>query len=108
MRNADVPAGNSGRVVFSGNLGIYGNMVGIDHGLGCMSLYSHLSERLVDVGEVVDKGRTIGKTGSTGLALGDHLHFGILVGGMEVNPLEWLDPKWIRDNITGRLAAVPQ
>ncbi|MDR2574045.1 MAG: M23 family metallopeptidase [Desulfovibrio sp.] len=108
VRNAEVPAGNSGRVIFSGNLGIYGNMVVIDHGLGCMSLYSHLSERFVDVGEVVGKGRAIGKTGSTGLAFGDHLHFGILVGGMEVNPLEWLDPKWIRDNITGRLAAVPQ
>ncbi|MDR1776875.1 MAG: M23 family metallopeptidase [Desulfovibrio sp.] len=104
VRNAEVPAGNSGRVVFSGNLGIYGNMIVIDHGLGCMSLYSHLSEQFVHIGDVVSKGQVIGKTGSTGLAFGDHLHFGILVGGMEVTPIEWLDPKWIRDNVTGRIS----
>jgi murein DD-endopeptidase MepM/ murein hydrolase activator NlpD len=108
VRNAEVPAGNSGRVVFSGNLGIYGNMIVIDHGLGCMSLYSHLSEQLVGAGELVNKGQTIGRTGSTGLAFGDHLHFGILVGGVEVNPLEWLDAKWIHNNITARINATPQ
>ena len=55
--------------------------------------------------DVIQKGAIIAKTGSTGLAFGDHLHFGILVGGVEVTPLEWLDPKWIKDNITGRLNA---
>ena len=105
VRNAEVPAANSGRVVFTGELGIYGNLVVIDHGLGLMSLYSHLSDIQVKVGDVVQKGQTIAHTGSTGLAFGDHLHFGILVGGVEVAPLEWLDPKWIRDNITGRLDA---
>lgn len=105
VRNAEVPAANSGRVVFTGELGIYGNLVVIDHGLGLMSLYSHLSDIQVKVGDVVQKGQTIAHTGSTGLAFGDHLHFGILVGGVEVTPLEWLDPKWIRDNITGRLDA---
>ena len=105
VRNAEVPAANSGRVVFCGNLGIYGNLIVIDHGLGLMSLYSHLNDQLVKVGDVVQKGQTIAHTGSTGLAFGDHLHFGILVGGVEVTPLEWLDPKWIRDNITGRIDA---
>ena len=105
IRNAEVPAANSGRVIFCGNLGIYGNLVVIDHGLGLMSLYSHLNDFQVRVGDVVQKGQTIAHTGSTGLAFGDHLHFGILVGGVEVTPLEWLDPKWIRDNITGRLDA---
>ena len=105
MRNADVPAANSGRVVYTGDLGIYGNLVVIDHGLGLMSLYSHLSEIQVNKGDVVKKGQTIARTGSTGLAFGDHLHFGMLVGGVEVTPLEWIDPKWIRDNITGRLEA---
>ena len=105
VRNAEVPAANNGRVVFTGELGIYGNLVVIDHGLGLMSLYSHLSEIHVKVGDVVQKGAIIAKTGSTGLAFGDHLHFGILVGGVEVTPLEWLDPKWIKDNITGRLNA---
>ena len=105
VRNAEVPAANNGRVVFTGELGIYGNLIVIDHGLGLMSLYSHLSEIHVKVGDVVQKGAIIAKTGSTGLAFGDHLHFGMLVGGVEVTPLEWIDPKWIKDNITGRLNA---
>lgn len=103
VRNADVPAANSGRVIFAGEQGIYGNLLVIDHGLGLMSLYSHLSEIAARAGDVVQKGQIVGRTGSTGLAFGDHLHFGILVGGMEVTPLEWIDAKWIRDNITSRL-----
>lgn len=103
VRNADVPAGNSGRVIFTGEMGIYGNLIVIDHGLGLMSLYSHLSGISVRPGDVVAKGQIIGKTGSTGLAFGDHLHFGILVGGVEVTPLEWIDAKWIRDNIIERI-----
>ncbi|WP_297670832.1 M23 family metallopeptidase [uncultured Desulfovibrio sp.] len=105
VRNAEVPAANSGRVVFCGDMGIYGNLIVIDHGLGLMSLYAHLNDILVKPGDVVQKGQIIAHTGSTGLAFGDHLHFGILVGGVEVTPIEWLDPKWIRDNITGRLDA---
>lgn len=103
VRNADVPAANSGRVIFTAELGIYGNLVIIDHGLGLMSLYSHLSEIQTRAGAVVAKGQVIARTGSTGLAFGDHLHFGILVGGVEVTPLEWIDPKWIRDNIVDRI-----
>ncbi|MBD5553719.1 MAG: M23 family metallopeptidase [Desulfovibrio sp.] len=102
VRNDNVPAGNSGRVIFTGEQGIYGNLIVLDHGLGLQSLYSHLSEIAVRAGDVVGKGQIIGKTGSTGLAFGDHLHFGILVGGKEVTPLEWIDPKWIRDNVTLR------
>ena len=105
VAHAPIPAANDGKVVFAEPLGIFGNLVVIDHGLGLMSLYSHLSEIHVKVGDVVQKGAIIAKTGSTGLAFGDHLHFGILVGGVEVTPLEWLDPKWIKDNITGRLNA---
>ncbi|WPM31926.1 M23 family metallopeptidase [Hydrogenobacter sp. T-2] len=99
VERAEVPASNSGVVVFAGDLGIYGNTVVIDHGMGLMSLYGHLSEIRVKEGQYVKKGEVIGRTGKTGLALGDHLHFGILVQGYEVNPLQWLDPKWIRDNI---------
>ncbi|MBQ7456161.1 MAG: M23 family metallopeptidase [Desulfovibrio sp.] len=108
LRNADVPAANNGRVVFTGDMGIYGNLVVIDHGLGVMSLYSHLNEILTQKGDIVEKGKIIGRTGTTGLAFGDHLHFGILVAGIEVTPLEWIDPKWIRDNITGKLQPAPQ
>ncbi len=105
IRNAEVPAANNGRVIFTGEMGIYGNLLVIDHGLGVMSLYSHLSEILVKAGEVVGKGQLIGKTGSTGLAFGDHLHFGMLVGGVEVTPLEWIDPRWIRTNVVERIGA---
>lgn len=103
LAHAEVPAANNGRVIFAAPLGIYGNLVVLDHGLGLMSLYSHMSSIGVSVGDSVKKGDTLGHTGTTGLAFGDHLHFGILVGGVEVTPLEWLDPKWIRDNVTGRL-----
>lgn len=103
VRNAEVPAANSGRVIFTGEQGIYGNLIIIDHGLGLMSLYSHLNEIQVKPGDLVAKQQVIGRTGSTGLAFGDHLHFGIMVGGVEVTPLEWIDAKWIKDNITGRI-----
>lgn len=105
LRNAEVPAANSGRVIFTGEQGIYGNLIIIDHGLGVMSLYSHLSEIFIRPGDIVSKGQTIGKTGETGLAFGDHLHFGMLVGGLEVTPLEWFDNKWIKDNIVDRIGA---
>lgn len=105
VRNADVPAANSGRIIFTGELGIYGNIIIIDHGLGVMSLYSHLSEILIKAGDIVGKGQQIGRTGSTGLAFGDHLHFGIVVGGVEVTPQEWIDPRWIKTNIVERIGA---
>lgn len=101
--NSPVPAGNAGRVVHAGFFGIYGNLVVIDHGFGVHSLYSHLSEMHVRVGDAVQRGQIIGKTGATGMAGGDHLHFGMLVGGIEVQPIEWWDEHWIRDNITSKI-----
>ncbi|MDR2488938.1 MAG: M23 family metallopeptidase, partial [Desulfovibrio sp.] len=103
LARSPVPAGNDGVVVFADYLGIYGNLVVLDHGLGLQSLYSHMSEISVNAGQQVTRGQTLGRTGATGMAVGDHLHFGILISGMEVSPVEWLDPKWIRDNITDRL-----
>ena len=103
IARSPVPAGNDGVVVFANYLGIYGNLVVIDHGLGLQSLYSHLSEISVIVDQAVKRGDIIGRTGATGMAVGDHLHFGILISGFEVSPIEWLDRKWIQDNITARL-----
>ena len=94
-----VPASNSGVVVFAEHLGIYGNTVMVDHGMGIMSLYSHLSSISVSVGDSVGKKDVVGRTGTTGLAVGDHLHFGVYVQGVPVRPLEWWDAKWIQDNI---------
>ncbi|KYJ86348.1 M23 family metallopeptidase [Sulfurovum riftiae] len=93
---ADIKASNPGKVVFADENGIYGNMPLIDHGLGLYTLYGHCSQLLVNEGDEVHIGQTIAKTGMTGLALGDHLHFGILVQGIEVRPAEWFDQSWIK------------
>lgn len=96
-------AANDGRVVHSGWLGIYGNCVVIDHGLGVSSLYGHMSSIDVKVGDSVTKGQTLGRSGMTGLAAGDHLHFTMLVGGHPVNPVEWWDPHWMQDRVERKL-----
>jgi murein DD-endopeptidase MepM/ murein hydrolase activator NlpD len=98
-----VPAANRGRVVFVGPLGIYGNTVVLDHGCGLFSMYAHLSLIDVEAGTTVEKGDDLGRTGSTGMAGGDHLHFAIIVQGVFVDPLEWWDPHWIQDNIELKL-----
>jgi murein DD-endopeptidase MepM/ murein hydrolase activator NlpD len=104
---APITAANAGRVVYADELGIYGNCVLIDHGLGLASLYGHLSRIDVKAGEEVAKGHPIGLSGATGLAGGDHLHFAILVGGSYVDPLEWWDPTWIRTHIDPNLSPAP-
>ena len=99
VKNSPVEASNYGKVVFTGFLGIYGNTIVIDHGYGLMSIYSHLAEFRVKEGDVVKKGQIIGITDTTGLAFGDHLHFGIMINGVFVNPIEWWDKRWIKNNI---------
>ncbi len=98
-----VPAANNGRVVFAEYLSIYGKTVIIDHGFGLFSLYGHLSRIDVERDKLVSKGDTIGFTGTTGLAGGDHLHYGMMVNHTCVNPIEWWDPAWIRHNVTDKL-----
>ncbi len=99
-----VEAANSGTTVFVGDLGIYGNTVILDHGLGLFTLYSHLSSMDVKVGDALKDRQIIGKTGETGLAVGDHLHYGVYLHGIAVLPVEWWDRKWIEDNISPKLA----
>ena len=94
-RRADVRAAEKGIVIFAGYLGIYGNMVMVDHGQGVFSLYSHLSQINVSPNDQVDKQTVIGLTGTTGMAGGDHLHFSMLVNGVFVTPKEWWDQHWI-------------
>jgi len=104
VRRAPVPAANDGVVALARYFGIYGNTVVIDHGFGLMSLYSHLSEIAVEEGQLMVRGETLGRTGQTGLAGGDHLHFSMLLHGLQVNPLEWWDGHWIRDRIATPLS----
>jgi len=98
-----VEAANSGNVAYTGDLGIYGNTVILDHGLGLFTLYSHLSSIGVKAGDTVAQKQILGKTGETGLAAGDHLHYGVYLNGVAVLPVEWWDPKWIADNIQPKL-----
>jgi murein DD-endopeptidase MepM/ murein hydrolase activator NlpD len=102
-KNYPVEAANSGTVSFAGDLGIYGNTVILDHGLGLFTLYGHLSSIDIKEGDAVAKRQILGKTGETGLAGGDHLHFGIYLDGVAVLPVEWWDQKWIDDNIKPKL-----
>lgn len=105
VAQAPVPAANRGRVVHAGPLGIYGNCVAIDHGLGVMTVYGHLSELAVKTGEMVGKGQAIGKSGKTGLAGGDHLHLALMVGGVFVDPVEWSYASWMDRTLMPAVAA---
>ena len=100
VKHAPIKVSNSGKVVFEQYLGIYGNTIVIDHGMGLASLYAHTSTQDVNLGDEVRRNQKIANTGTTGAVMGDHLHFGILVQGIEVNPLEWMDKNWIKNNIT--------
>jgi hypothetical protein len=101
--HAPIEAANSGIVRFTGLLGIYGNAVIIDHGLGLSTLYAHMSGIQVKPDQTVKRGEVIGLSGVTGLAGGDHLHFGVAIQGQFVDPREWWDPHWIADNVTKKL-----
>jgi murein DD-endopeptidase MepM/ murein hydrolase activator NlpD len=107
LRNADVIATQNGIVVLADNLGIYGNTVVLDHGMGVFSLYGHLSTLAVQKDQQVKAGDVVGQSGETGLAGGDHLHFSIMVSGIHVDPVEWWDPAWIRDHVTAKLSMLP-
>ena len=101
-----VVAANRGKVLFAGELGIYGQTVILDHGMGVQSLYAHLSSIGVTVGSIVEKAQELGRSGMTGMAAGDHLHYTMLVHGRMVNPIEWWDSHWIDDRILRKLRDV--
>jgi murein DD-endopeptidase MepM/ murein hydrolase activator NlpD len=101
--NSPVTSANHGKVLFAADLGIYGNCVIVDHGMGVQSLYGHLSSFAVREGQDVRKGETLGASGQTGLAGGDHLHFSMMLNGQFVNATEWWDPHWIEDRVMRKL-----
>jgi murein DD-endopeptidase MepM/ murein hydrolase activator NlpD len=109
-KQSPVPAANAGQVAVAGPLTIYGNTVIVDHGLGLQTLYAHLSSIDVKPGDKIARGQELGRSGTTGLAVGDHLHFEILVSGVSVTPIEWWDGKWIRDRVNKPLkeAGLPE
>ena len=100
---APVQAANRGRVLHAGWLGIYGNCVILDHGMGLQSLYAHLSSISVSAGQVVESEAELGRSGSTGLAGGDHLHFTMLLGGNAITPIDWWSAQWVQDRVLRKL-----
>jgi murein DD-endopeptidase MepM/ murein hydrolase activator NlpD len=102
---APVYSSNSGEIVFNDYNGVYGLSPIVSHGFGLYTIYSHCSTAPFKVGEYVDDYSVVGKSGTTGLAFGDHLHFGIYVQGVEVRPEEWMDKKWMKTNITDVIAS---
>jgi len=100
VKMAPIITRNDAKVLYAAENGIYGSMLMLDFGLGLTTVYGHCTSILVDVDMQVKGGTQIANTGMTGLALGDHLHFGTLVQGVEVRPEEWMDKQWFKLNIT--------
>ena len=98
-----VQASNDGRVVYAAPLGIYGNCVVVDHGYGLQTIYGHMSEIDVHDGDMVKRGQVMGKSGMTGMAAGDHIHFSMQLDGVQIDPREWWDAHWIKDHIARRV-----
>ena len=108
IRQDNIYSTNPGIVVFANYNGIYGNNLIIYHGLGLYTVYGHCSTLLKKRGDLVKAGEVVAKTGATGLALGDHLHFSTMVHGIFVRPAEWMDSKWIKANITDVIESAKQ
>ncbi len=102
-QHVGVEASNDGRVIYAAPLGIYGNCVVLDHGYGLQTIYGHLSEIAVHEGDMVKRGQVLGKSGQTGLAGGDHIHFSMQLDGVQIDPREWWDAHWIKDHIAKRV-----
>jgi len=102
-QHVGVEASNDGRVVFAAPLGIYGNCIVLDHGYGLQTIYGHLSEIAVHEGDMVKRGQIMGKSGQTGMAGGDHIHFSMQLEGVQIDPKEWWDAHWIKDHVAKRV-----
>ncbi|HVH86812.1 MAG TPA: M23 family metallopeptidase [Terriglobales bacterium] len=102
-QHVGVQASNDGRVVYAAPLGIYGNCIVVDHGYGLQTIYGHLSEIDVHEGDMVKRGQVMGKSGMTGMAGGDHIHFSMQLEGVQIDPKEWWDAHWIKDHIARRI-----
>ncbi len=98
-KNADIFSSNPGTVIFAGYNGSSGNMILIRHGMGLYTLYAHCSILMVKKDDIVSAGQVIARTGHTGYALGDHLHFGVILQGRFVNPSGWMNRQWLKENI---------
>lgn len=92
-----VRASQAGKVILSYDYDYHGKTVMIDHGFSIVSIYNHLDERYVEKGDIVRRGDYIGTLGQTGVATGPHLHWGMAVNNIRVNPLFWVKNKGLID-----------
>ena len=90
-QGSNIYAADSGKVYCAGSCGGYGNLVKVDHGNGMQTYYAHCSEILVAEGQQVEAGEQIALVGSTGNSTGPHLHFEVIINGVRVDPLNFLD-----------------
>lgn len=91
-RGTPILAAAKGRVVRSGWVSGYGQMVEIDHGYGFTTLYGHASKLLVRVGQEVRRGDIIAQVGSTGIATSAHVHYEVRLNGRAQNPMNYVLP----------------
>ena len=102
-QHVGVEASNDGRVVWAAPLGIYGNCIVVDHGYGLQTIYGHLSRIDVHEGDIVKRSQSMGLSGMTGMAGGDHVHFAMQLDGVQIDPKEWWDSHWIQDHVARRV-----
>lgn len=107
-RRTPVVASNNGKVAFIGELGLLGNTVIIDHGMGLSTIYGHLSDVSVQRGTTVQKQQAIGSTGTTGFAQGEEVYYEVRLHGVSVSPNEWWDETWVTDHIENKVNFVKQ
>jgi len=87
--STSVYAINSGYVRTAKKYVIYGNSIVVDHGLGLLSMYMHLSQMIVSKGQLIHKGQLIGYSGETGYSEGPHLHLTVRIGGISIDPIKF-------------------
>lgn len=104
--NPEVVAAASGIVIFSDNLGIYGRTLGIDHGLGLVSIYAYLDNVVVSQGERVTQGQKIAVAGASGFSSGNKVLFQLRIHGVPVDAREWWDKRWYYGHVTGKINEV--
>ncbi len=105
-KRTKIVAGNTGRVAFIGELGVLGNTIIIDHGMGLSTIYGHLSDVRAQRGALVQRGQDIGATGASGFAHSEEVYFEVRLHGVPVSPNEWWDQTWVTDHIDNKVAFV--
>ncbi|MDD4526674.1 MAG: M23 family metallopeptidase [Candidatus Margulisbacteria bacterium] len=85
---------NDGTIILTGSYAVHGKTIMIDHGQGIVSVFNHLNSIDVNEGDFVKKGKKVATMGNTGNSTGPHLHWGLSVNNVRVNPLQWVNNRF--------------